>query len=300
MSKIYTIKSISEAHDLLGIDKPTHPLISVCRHTSNMNLNVKDIKVSFDMYIISLKSNIRGSINYGRNSYDFEEGTLLFMAPGQVMSVTDNPIADLKGWTLFIHPDLIQKSELREKINQYSFFDYYANEALHISDKEKESLNEIVQKIKSELNQNIDKHSQNIIVHNIESILKYSERFYDRQFLTRTNNNKDFVAKFENYLRTYFNSKELILKGIPTVTQCGEALNMSGHYLSDLLKIETGKTAKEHILFKLIDKAKSKLLNSDVSVKSLAYDLGFEYPQHFSKLFKTKTGVSPSEFRNLN
>ena len=228
MSKIYTIKSISEAHDLLGIDKPTHPLISVCRHTSNMNLNVKDIKVSFDMYIISLKSNIRGSINYGRNSYDFEEGTLLFMAPGQVMSVTDNPIADLKGWTLFIHPDLIQKSELREKINQYSFFDYYANEALHISDKEKESLTEIVQKIKSELNQNIDKHSQNIIVHNIESILKYSERFYDRQFLTRTNNNKDFVAKFENYLRTYFNSKELILKGIPTVTQCGEALNMSG------------------------------------------------------------------------
>jgi AraC-like DNA-binding protein len=300
MSEIYSIKSISEAHKLLGVEKPTHPLISVCRHTSNMNLNVKDIKVSFDMYIISLKSNLKGSFNYGRNTYDFEEGTLLFMAPGQVMSVTENPIADLKGWTLFIHPDLIQKSELGEKINRYSFFDYHANEALHISDKEKESLTEIAQKIQSELNQNIDKHSQNIILHNLESILKYSERFYDRQFLTRTNHNKDFVSKFEKYLRSYFNSKELILHGMPTVTQCGEALGMSGHYLSDMLKIETGKTAKEHIHIKLIDKAKSKLLNSDISVKSLAYDLGFESPQYFSKLFKTKTNMSPTDFRNLN
>lgn len=300
MSEIYTIKSISEAHQLLGVDKPTHPLISVCKHTSNMNLKVKDIKISFDMYIISLKSNIKGSINYGRNSYDFEEGTLLFMAPGQVMSVTENPVADLKGWTLFIHPDLIQKSELGEKINHYSFFDYHANEALHISDKEKESLSNIVEKIQSELMQNIDKHSQSIILHNLESILIYSERFYDRQFLTRTNQNKDFVAKFEKYLRTYFNSQELALKGIPSVSECGKALNMSGHYLSDLLKIETGKTAKEYIHIKLIDIAKSKLLNSDVSVKSLAYDLGFESPQYLSKLFKTKTGMSPSEFRNLN
>jgi hypothetical protein len=135
MTEIYTIRSISEAHQLLGVEKPTHPLISVCKHTSNMNTNIKDIRVSFDMYIISLKINIKGNINYGRNSYDFEEGTLLFMAPGQVMSVTDNPVADLKGWTLFIHPDLIQKSELFEKINQYSFFDYHANEALHISNK---------------------------------------------------------------------------------------------------------------------------------------------------------------------
>jgi len=180
MSEIYSIKSISEAHKLLGVDKPTHPLISVCKHTSKMNLNVKDIKVSFDMYIISLKINLKGSINYGRNSYDFEEGTLLFMAPGQVMSVTENPVADLEGWTLFIHPDLIQKSELGEKINRYSFFDYHANEALHISDNEKESLTEIARKIQSELNQNIDKHSQNIILHNLESVLKYSERFYDR------------------------------------------------------------------------------------------------------------------------
>ncbi len=300
MSKIYTIKSISEAHDLLGVEKPTHPLISVCKHTSNMNLNIKDIKVCFEMYIISLKSNINGSINYGRNSYDFEEGTLLFMAPGQVMSVTENPVADLEGWTLFIHPDLIQKSELAERIDQYSFFDYHANEALHISDVEKESLYEIVLKIKTELEQNIDKHSQNIILHNLESILKYSVRFYDRQFLTRTNQNKDFVAKFEHFLKTYFNSQKLTLEGMPSVTQCGEALNMSGHYLSDLLKVETGKTAKEHIHIKLIDKAKSKLLNSDVSVKSLAYDLGFEYPQYFSKLFKTKTGMSPTDFRNLN
>ena len=300
MSKIYNIKSISEAHRLLGVDKPTHPLISVCRHTPNMNLNITDYKVSFGMYIISLKSDIKGSINYGRNSYDFEEGTLLFIAPEQVMSVTENPTVDLKGWTLFIHPDLIRKSELSDKINQYSYFDYNANEAVHISEKEKHYLTDIVHKIESEINQNIDKHSQNLILHNIESILKYSERFYDRQFLTRTNHNKDFVTQFEKYLRKYFNSEELVLKGIPSVTQCGNALNMSGHYLSDLLKIETGKTAKEHIHLKLIDIAKTKLLNSSVSVKSLAYDLGFEYPQHFSKLFKTKTGISPTEYRNLN
>jgi AraC-like DNA-binding protein len=137
-------------------------------------------------------------------------------------------------------------------------------------------------------------------LHNIESILKYSERFYDRQFLTRTNSNKDYITQFEKYLRTYFDSNELILSGIPTVSQCGKALNISGHYLSDLLKIETGKTAKEHIHLKLIDKAKSKLLNSNVSIKSLAYDLGFTSPQHFSTLFKVKTGMNPSEFRNLN
>lgn len=300
MPEIYSIKSISEAHKLLGLEKPTHPLISVCRHTSEMNMSIKDVKVCFDMYIISLKVNISGSLNYGRNSYDFEEGTLLFMAPGQVLSVSDNPVKDLDGWTLFVHPDLIQKSELGEKINQYTFFDYQANESLHISNKEKESLTEIAKKIEQELNQNIDKHSQSIILHNLESILKYSERFYDRQFLTRTNSNKDFITEFEKYLRHYFNSEKLISKGIPTVGQCGKALNISGHYLSDLLKNETGKTAKEHIHLKLIDKAKVKLLNSNISVKLLAYDLGFSSPQHFSKLFKAKTKISPSEYRSLN
>lgn len=300
MPEIIIIKTISEAHRLLNVDKPVHPLVSVCRHIPQMNLDVSNVKVCFDFYIISLKSNINGKINYGRNIYDFEEGTMLFAAPGQVFSVTDEPMIDLEGWTLFIHPDLIRKSKLYQDIHHYEFFAYHANEALHLSEKEKQSLSEIVHNIESEINQNLDRHSQDLIIHNLESILKYSQRFYDRQFLTRTNQNKDFITRFENYLNDYFNSEKLIKLGIPSAKQLGEELNMSGHYLSDLLKIETGKTAKEHVHLKLIDKAKNLLLNSNTSIKTLAYDLGFESPQYFSKLFKKKTGFSPSEYRNLN
>ena len=300
MSEIIQIKTISEIHRFLNVEKPLHPLISVCKHNPDMNLETTNMKVSFDFYIISLKSDIKGSINYGRNTYDFEEGTMLFSAPGQVFNITGEPIIDLKGWTLFIHPDLLSKSNLHQAIQQYNFFSYDANEALHISDKEKVVLTAFVSNIKNEISQNLDRHSQDLIIHNIESILKYSERFYDRQFLTRTNKNKDFISQFEWYLKNYFNSEKIATNGMPTTEQCGKALNMSGHYLSDLLKLETGKTIKEHIHLKLIDKAKHQLLNSTVSVKTLAYDLGFEYPQYFSRLFKNKTGMSPSEYRNLN
>jgi AraC-like DNA-binding protein len=300
MNEIIQIKTISEIHRFLNIEKPLHPLISVCKHNPDMNLKTTNMKVSFDFYIISLKSDIKGSINYGRNTYDFEEGTMLFSAPGQVFNITGEPIIDLKGWTLFIHPDLLSKSNLHQAIQQYNFFSYDANEALHISDKEKVVLTEFVGNIKNEIAQNLDRHSQDLIIHNIESILKYSERFYDRQFLTRTNKNKDFISQFERYLKNYFNSESIAANGMPTTDQCGKALNMSGHYLSDLLKLETGKTIKEHIHLKLIDKAKHQLLNSTISVKTLAYDLGFEYPQYFSRLFKNKTGMSPSEYRNLN
>ncbi|MBL4702940.1 MAG: AraC family transcriptional regulator [Flavobacteriales bacterium] len=300
MPNIYNIKSITEAHKLLGLEKPMHPLISVFRHSPDMNLDFKDVSASFEMYLISLKRDIKGAINYGRSSYDFEEGTLLFLAPNQVVSVTNTPIIDPGGWSIFIHPDLIRKSELGANIHQYSFFDYDVNEALHVSEKEKNSLTEIVSKIEREINQNLDRHSQELIIHNLEAILKYCNRCYDRQFLTRTNYNKDFISRFEKHLNHCFSSNQLIEKGIPTVSECGKSLNMSGHYLSDLLKIETGKTAKEHIHLKLIERAKYKLLNSNLSVKSLAYDLGFEYPQNFSKLFKSKVGLSPSEYRNLN
>lgn len=300
MPEIITIKTISEAHRLLNVEKPDHPLVSVCRHTPEMNLDITNVKVCFDFYIISLKCNIKGKMNYGRNVYDFEEGTMIFAAPGQVFSVTDEPMIDVEGWTLFIHPDLFRRSQLYQDIHHYEFFTYNANEALHLSEKEKLSLAEIVHNIESEINQNLDRHSQDLIIHNIESVLKYSQRFYDRQFLTRTNQNKDFITKFENYLNEYFNSEKLTSIGIPSVKQIGEELNMSGHYLSDLLKIETGKTAKEHVNLKLIDKAKNQLLNSNTSIKSMAYDLGFESPQYFSKLFKKRTGLSPSEYRNLN
>ena len=300
MNKIIQIKTISEIHRFLNIEKPLHPLISVCKHIPEMNLEVTNVKVSFDFYIISLKSDIKGGVNYGRNTYDFEEGTMLFSAPGQVFTITDEPIIDIKGWTLFIHPELLSKSNLHQAIQQYNFFSYDVNEALHLSEKEKVVLKEFVSNIKNEISQNLDRHSQDLIIHNIESILKYSERFYDRQFLTRTNKSKDFISQFELYLNNYFNSERIETDGIPTIEQCGKAVNLSGHYLSDLLKLETGKTIKEHIHLKLIDKAKYQLLNSSISIKSLAHDLGFEYPQYFSRLFKNKTGMSPGEYRNLN
>lgn len=300
MSEIVRIKTISEIHRLLNVGKPQHPLISVCRHLPEMNLKVTNVKVAFDFYLISLKSDIKGSVHYGRNTYDFEEGTVLFSAPGQVFRVSNEPIADLKGWTLFIHPDLLLKSDLHQIMSQCSFFSYDTHEALHISEKEKSILTEFVHNINDEISQNLDRHSQDLILHNIASILKYSERFYDRQFLTRTNKNKDFVSQFERYLNNYFDSETLMAEGIPTVEQCGKALNMSGHYLGDLLKIETGKTIKEHIHLKLIERAKHQLINSSISVKALAFSLGFEYPQYFSRLFKNKTGMTPNEYRNLN
>lgn len=204
------------------------------------------------------------------------------------------------GWTILFHPDLIRKSELGKVIDQYSFFGYDTNEALHLSEKERQFLNTLVDTIEQEITQNLDRHSQELIVQNLETILKYASRYYDRQFYTRTNLNQDLISKFEAFLKSYFDSEDLINKGIPTITQCGEALNMSGPYLSDLLRTETGKSAKDHIHSFLINKAKTILLNSKDSVSQVAYQLGFEYPQNFSKLFKNKTGISPKEYRLHN
>ncbi|MFK7922573.1 MAG: helix-turn-helix domain-containing protein, partial [Bacteroidia bacterium] len=228
-------------------------------------------------------------------------GTLAFLAPQQVAKF-DNKDADLDryGWNIFFHPDLIRRSKLGKVIKEYSFFDYDVNEALHISDKEKQILGELVQRIEIELDQNIDKHSQDLIIVNLESIMKYCRRYYDRQFYTRSNQNKDYVVRFEQYLETYFASDDLKNEGLPSLSQCGEALNLSGSYLSDLLKLETGRSAKDHIHAFVIEQAKTLLLNQPSSISQVAFDLGFEYSQHFSKLFKTKTGMSPSEYRNLN
>lgn len=300
MSKIYNIKTISDAHKLLGLEKPLHPLISVFRHTPEMNLDIKNVSITFDMYLISLKNDIKGAIEYGRNSYDFVEGTLLFLAPNQVVKITDDPIIDLSGWSIFFHPDLIRKSELGKNIQEYSFFNYDVNEALQLSDKERKALTEIVYSIEQELKQNLDRHSQELVIHNLESILKYSNRYYDRQFLTRTNFSKDYITRFEKYLKSYFTSNQPIEKGIPTVSECGKVMNMSSHYLSDMLKSETGKSAKEHIYLQLVDRAKSTLLSSEKTISEIAYGLGFDYPQHFSKVFKEKVGLSPTEYRNLN
>jgi len=271
------------------------------RHTKEMNLSFgKDLRINNHLYFISLKENIQGAFQYGRNSYDFQEGSLVFMRPKQITSNSGNTEPDLGGWSIFFHPDLIRVSSLSNSILQYSFFDYDSNEALHISEKEKNALTAIIQKIEIEINQNIDEHTQEIIIHNIESLLKYSQRYFDRQFLTRKNLSKDFVIKFEKYLLTYFESNLPSEKGIPSVQECGENLGMSGKYLSDLLKKETGRSITEHIHLHIVEKAKNELLNSNIPISQIAFSLGFDYPQHFSKIFKNNAGVSPKEYRSLN
>ena len=302
MSNFYHIKSIAQVHHLFGLEKPLQPLITIIKEWPNIDFNFGNTKLISELYLLGMKGNVRGSFHYGRNSYDYEEGTLAFIAPNQVTSFDNKDAVELdkNGWNILFHPDLIRKSELGKTIKEYSFFEYDSNEALHVSDKEKQILTELVQRIEIELEQNIDKHSQELIIVNLEAIMKYCHRYYDRQFYTRTNLNKDFIVRFEQFLEVYFASDELKNKGLPTVKQCGEALNMSGSYLSDLLKLETGRSAKDHIHTYIIEKAKTLLLNTNSTVSEVAYDLGFEYPQHFSKLFKSKTGNSPSTYRNMN
>lgn len=301
MSHIVYIKSITEGHKLMGLLPPKHPLVSVIYLKDIIGVDYPDVRFNTDLYMISLKDGAFGSMGYGRNSYDFTDGTVLFTKPNQVMSQKLKFIEpDSEGWILFFHPDLIRKSELGKHIDDYSYFSYEVHEALHLSDDEKQTLTGIIRKIETEYNQNIDKHSQKLIVSNIELLLDYCNRYYDRQFYVRTNHNQDLVTKFESLLKDYFSSDKPSELGIPSVKYCGEQLNMSPNYLSDLLKKETGKNAKDHIYYHLTNKAKNKLLGTTESISEIAYDLGFEYPQHFSKVFKKRTGLSPAQYRMLN
>lgn len=302
MSEIIHVKTITHAHEIFGMDKPKHPLVSIIHHKDmEFDQDFGDFRYAVDLYQVSLKEGISGSLGYGRNSYDFQEGTMIYTSPGQVLTPEEKEYSDeIKGWSLLFHPDLIRKSPLGKTIDNYSFFSYDVTEALHLSDDEKKTLHELVEKIEREYNQNIDKHSQKLIIANIELILDYCTRYYDRQFYTRTNLNKDVVTKFEQLLKDYYQSDKPFDIGIPSVNYCGSELNMSPNYLSDLLKKETGRNALDHIHFFIIEKAKTILLNSEVTVSEIAYDLGFEYPQYFSKLFKNKTGITPLEYRNLN
>lgn len=300
--EIFHIESISDMHDVFGLAKPKHPLVSVIRFKdAQIKQEYHHIRCSFGMYCITHKNETEGSMGYGRNSYDFQEGSILFIKPGQVLSYDGHQSsAKDPGWALLLHPDLIRKSELGKTIEDYSFFSYDITEALHLSDDEKQSLNELIAKIEKEFQQNIDRHSQKLIISNIELLLDYCTRYYDRQFYTRTNLNKDVLAKFENMLKDHYSEENQLSTGIPSVNYCGKELNMSPKYLSDLLKKETGKNAKTHIDEFLMNKAKNRLLSSTASVSEIAYGLGFEYSQHFSKIFKAKTGMSPSAYRSLN
>ena len=303
MSNIITIESITQVHDALGLDKPRHPLVSLLPIDKRIaTYDYGDVTYVFDFYQISLKAGIKGTMTYGRNRYDFQEGCMVFSKPGQAFQFENNDeITDkTKGWTLLFHPDLIRKSELGQSIEKYSFFSYETHEALHLSGDEKGSLNELAEKIEREINQNIDRHTQKLIISNIELMLDYCTRYYDRQFYVRTNLNQDIITKFESLLRDYYLSAKPLDLGVPTVKYCGEQLHLSSQYLSDLLKKETGKNAQQHIQHFVIERAKTQLLNSTEQVSQIAYGLGFEYPQHFSKLFKSKTGVSPAEYRTKN
>jgi len=305
MYNTFIINSISQAHQSLGLAKPKHPLVTVvyARDIKAVS-DFQEVKVVNNLFQITLKSTKDcGRLLYGKNSYDYEEGTLVFTAPGQVTEYKgDFSIGnkDNKGWILAFHPDLIRKSGLADKINRYTFFNYDVNEALHLSDVERNTIEELLDKIIKEYSQNLDSHSQNLIISNIELLLDYCLRFYDRQFYTRTNLNSDIVSKFERLLKGYYQTEKVMDLGLPNVNYCAKKLNLSPNYLSDLLKKETGKTAQEHIHLYVVDKAKNILLNSSDSVSEIAYTLGFEYPQHFSNLFKSKTGLSPREYRNMN
>jgi AraC family transcriptional regulator, transcriptional activator of pobA len=299
MGKIMGIDSIYQINEMIGNEKLKHPLITFIEPSKVKIIPVIEQQISMSLYSISLKNGRECKIKYGRQNYDFQEGTLMCLAPGQTIepfSASDNTA--LEGWVLIFHPDLISKSALGKKMNEYTFFGYDSHEALHLSEHEKQTVTDIVQAIKYEYSQNLDVHSQDLIISNLELLLNYCKRFYGRQFITRTNVYKDVVIRFEEFLKSYFDSEKLETLGLPSVKYCAEEMCYSPNYLSDLLKKETGKTTQEHIHFYLIEKAKILLLGTQEPVNRIAHCLGFEYPQHFSILFKNKTGMSPAEYRN--
>ena len=296
----YKIKTIKEYHQILGVSKPEHPLISVINQNEYKPLSGnKQISVVFDFYIISLTRDSSGKVkySYGQQQYDFDEGTMLFMAPGQVFSFEADEDFKTSGWMLLIHPDYLWNTALAKTINQYEYFSYSVHEALHLSEKEETMVTGLIQNISQEYHSNIDKFSQTVIIAQLELLLTYAERFYQRQFITRKISNHKMLDRLEGLLTSYFDSGALLKNGLPTVQYIAETLNVSPNYLSGLLKVLTGRSTLQHIQDKLIDKAKEKLSTTVLSVSEIAYELGFDYPQSFSKLFKAKTNLSPLEFR---
>jgi AraC family transcriptional regulator, transcriptional activator of pobA len=288
--------SISELHRVLGLPKPLHPLVSLVDNTRiAIEKDQLPASFSFNFYKISFKKSLRGKIRYGQGYYDFDEGGLVFTSPNQLLATDDD--TEYLGYTLLIHPEFIRNYPLGKNIHNFGFFSYSVNEALHLSEKEKSVIFNIFRNIEEELQSAIDDFSQDVIVAQIELILNYSNRFYKRQFITRKAVNNDLLAKLENLLGDYFGDKKALMKGLPTVQYLAEQLNVSGHYLGDMLRSLTGQNAQQHIHNKLIEKAKEMLSISNLSVAEIAYQLGFEHPQSFNKLFKSKTKLAPSEFR---
>lgn len=298
MKNIEHFEHVFEYNDLLGVET-LHPLVSVI--DLSRSRKIRHMRHTFGFYILFLKEVKCGNLIYGRQYYDYQEGTIVAIAPGQVSGVEDNgEVFQPKGWALAFHPDLIRGTSLGRNIRNYTFFSYEANEALHLSEQEREIVIDCLHKIRAETEHAVDKHTRRLITANIELLLDYCVRFYERQFLTRTHVNNDLLTRFEALLDAYFASDRPQSEGLPSVKHFAEQLHLSPNYFGDLIKKETGRTAQEHIQLKLIDVAKERIFDVRKSVSEIAYELGFKYPQHFTRLFKKLTGVTPKEYRTPN
>lgn len=296
MTEIVKLDHIYQYNDRMG-QETLHPLVSVIDFSKAPV--VKHARMRYGFYCVFLKDVKCGDLHYGRNYYDYQEGTLVFTGPGQVVGVSNsNEFFQPKGWALLFHPDLIRGSMIGRSIKNYTFFSYEVYEALHLSEQERQIVIDCLNNIELELHRGVDKHSKTLIVSNIELLLNYCVRFYDRQFITRENVNKDTLGKFERILNDYFQSDKPQTIGLPSVQYCADQLHLSANYLGDLIKKETGKSAQEHIQLMLIDMAKEKIMDTSKSISEIAYELGFKYPQHFTRIFKKCVGSSPNEYRS--
>lgn len=294
MNDITKIETIHQYNEYMGV-KTLHPLVSVVDMSKCTSREFH--RMNYGLYCIFLKNVMCGPLRYGINYYDYQDGTIVAVAPGQIFGVESGGLVQPKGWALVFHPDLIYGTELGRTIKDYTFFSYDTNEALHISEKEREIIEQCFSNILTELNREIDKHTNSLISRSIGMLLDYCMRYYDRQFITRTKVNKDILTRFESLLDEYFESEKLRLKGIPSVSYCAGKVFLSPNYFGDLIKKETGKTAQEYIQFKVIDVAKQRLADTSLPINEIAEELGFKYATHFTRLFKKHVGISPSEYR---
>lgn len=298
--KTQHFKALSAYFDYMQLPRPEHPMLSVMFAAGDNFLpcpRKSSPPITNDCYSISLKKIVKGDLNYGRTKYDFTNGALIFMSPRQVLQWDSSVVFEQKGFSINFHEDFIKGTELAHQIKKYGFFSYSANEALHLSPKEERLIESIVANIEIEYQNNQDEFSKEIIISQLSTLLKYANRFYERQFLNRKELSNDLLVQFNHQLDAYFASGELEEKGIPSIEQIAKKMSVSQRYLSDTLKKETGKTTTEHLQLYLIDEAKNILLKPNKSISEVAYELGFEYPQYFSRLFKKKEGLSPSEYR---
>lgn len=293
--KLLNIETVSEYNDMLGVET-LHPLVSVIDLSRAKPM--KHMRHTFGFYVVFLKDEKNCDLLYGRQRYDYQRGSVISLAPGQVIGIEDTgEVFQPKGWALCFHPDLIRGTTLGRNMKEYSFFSYEVNEALHLSEKERTIFIDCLEKIQHELQYAIDRLSKRLISTHIELLLDYCLRFYERQFVTRSNVNHDILTRFERLLDDYFTGERAGSNGLLSVKQCANELFLSSNYFGDLIKKETGKTAQEYIQFRLIDIAKERILDLSKSLSQIAYDLGFQYPQHFTRLFKKLVGQTPNEYR---